>query len=163
MLDSYHIIHPDFRSELLTNLLTLRSDATRADVIGGTLEEVDPNDIDDAKSGTEQTSRREKEKDTKKNKSIKPPKADRLSTRRGSNLQVENQGNLSRAKSSKGARTKSRDPSGKGKEMEWDGKKWRVKGSIKDDDLSDRSHRSDRSEVSFMNDEHQAKLMDKMF
>ena len=74
MIDSYHIIHLDFRSELLTNLLTLRSDATRADVIGGTLEEVDPNDLDDAKSGTEQTSRREKEKDTKKNKSIKPQK-----------------------------------------------------------------------------------------
>ena len=153
------------RSELLTNLLTQRSDKTRKDVLNDTVPEVNPEELEESTKNKDKSKKKgEKEKEPKKD-GLAKPKVERQG-RRGSatNLQIDNVAHIqarSKSKTRKVKQNRAKSPSER-KEMEWDGKKWRVKGEKdkKKNELYDGG--SDRSEMSFMDSKHQDLLMDKL-
>ena len=148
---------------MLTNLLTQRSDRTRKDVLNDAIPEINPEELEESTKNKEKP-KKKIEKDPKKD-GLSKPKVERQS-RRGSanNLQIDNVANIqarSKSKTRKVKQNRAKSPSER-KEMEWDGKKWRVKGEKdkKKNDLYDAG--SDRSEMSFMDSRHQDMLMDKL-
>ena len=141
--------------------MTARSDATRKDVINDTLPELDPDEgADEATNNKDKLRKGEKskEKEAQKTKPVKQKTERQSRSKQQSNLQIDQVVNMrSRSKSST---RRSKSPSGR-EEMEWDGKKWKVKPK-KEDEHSDRSHKSDKSEISFMDSKHQDMLLDKL-
>ena len=154
------------RSETLTEVLTARSDKTRADVIGDALPEEDPDSVPNepiAEKEKESKKGKDKEKGAnQKSKSTKPKTTERKA-RRDNNLKIDNT-NQNRSKSATRSKSGSRRGSLTPRDgMEWDGKKWVDRNKKEaEDDQSERSHRSDRSEISFMDSQYQDKLLDKL-
>ena len=152
-----------FRSELLTNLLTQRSDQTRKDVLNDTVQDVKEEDLEEStKNKTKPKKKIEKEKEPKK-ETLTNPKVERQSrTKSDNNLKIDNVANIhARSKSTSRKVKEKKDKSGK-KEMEWDGKKWKVKGEKEKRRGSLYDAGSDKSEMSFMDSKHQDLLMDKL-
>ena len=167
MGESFIIKCPLFlRSEILTEVLTARSDKTRADVIGDALPEDDPDSVPNeqiVEKDKEPKKAKDKEKGAnQKSKSTKPKTTERKA-RRDNNLKIDNP-NQARSKSATRSKSASRRGSLTPRDgMEWDGKKWVDKNKKEaEDDQSERSHRSDRSEISFMDSQYQDKLLDKL-
>lgn len=149
----------------MTNLLTQRSDKTRKDVLNDANPEVNLEEEDESTNKKDKKSKKkvEKEKEPKK-EGLSKPKVDRQARRpSATNLEISNVANLHARSKSKTRKVKERakSPSGR-REMEWDGKKWKVKGEKdkKKDELYDAA--SDKSEMSFMDSKHQDILMDKL-
>ena len=154
-----------FRSELLTNILTQRSDRTRKDVLNDTVPDVNQEDLEESTKTKEKSKKRGEKEEEPKKETLTKPKTERQSrTRNDTTLKIDNVANIhARSKSStrkvKSKRDKS--PSGK-KEMEWDGKKWKVKGEKEKRRGSLYDAGSDKSEMSFMDSKHQDILMNKL-
>ena len=132
-------------------------------MLNDTVPEVNPEELEESTKNKEK-SKKKGEKETKK-EGLAKPKVERQA-RRGSatNLQIDNVAHIqarSKSKTRKVKQNRSKSPSER-KEMEWDGKKWRVKGEKdkKKNELYDAG--SDRSEMSFMDSKHQDLLMDKL-
>ena len=135
-------------------------------MLNDTVPEVNPEELEESTKNKEKSKKKgEKEKETKK-EGLAKPKVERQA-RRGSatNLQIDNVAHIharSKSKTRKVKQNSAKSPSSERKEMEWDGKKWRVKGEKdkKKNELYDAG--SDRSEMSFMDSKHQDLLMDKL-
>ena len=135
-------------------------------MLNDTVPEVNPEELEESTKNKEKSKKKgEKEKETKKD-GLAKPNVDRQA-RRGSatNLQIDNVAHIharSKSKTRKVKQNSAKSPSSERKEMEWDGKKWRVKGEKdkKKNELYDAG--SDRSEMSFMDSKHQDLLMDKL-
>ena len=135
-------------------------------MLNDTVPEVNPEELEESTKNKDKSKKKgEKEKETKKD-GLAKPKVERQA-RRGSatNLQIDNVAHIQARSKSKTRKVKqniAKSPSSERKEMEWDGKKWRVKGEKdkKKNELYDAG--SDRSEMSFMDSKHQDLLMDKL-
>ena len=133
-------------------------------MLNDAIPEVNPEELEESTKNKEKP-KKKIDKDPKK-EGLSKPKVERQA-RRGSatNLQIDNVAHIharSKSKTRKVKQNSAKSPSSERKEMEWDGKKWRVKGEKdkKKNELYDAG--SDRSEMSFMDSKHQDLLMDKL-
>ena len=166
------------------DLLTKQSDSKRKDIVAENVPDIDPKLADPATGDKEKVSKKERDKqnDANQNKSSKS-KSTRQSRQRDT-IKIDDPKHLrSRSKSAirnlsavqAVSRSRSKSPSNFSnapKPMVWDGKSWKEidedkKGSVcrrgtQGGEDEEKSHKSDKSEMDFMDAKQQEKLLDKL-